>query len=59
MARLQIFKTEFSLSQDSVLRSAHRGVRRGEARVHVEGRAGRSVSAGDDACHRACKGETE
>ena len=54
VARLQIF-----ISQDSVPRSAHHGVRRGEARVHVEGRAGRSVWARDDARHRACKGKTE
>ena len=59
VARLQIFSTEFSLSQDSVPCSAHHGVRRGEARVHVEGRAGRSVWARDDARHRACQGMTE
>ena len=45
-ARLQIFSTAFfltlSLSRFGP-RSAHHGVRRGEARVHVEGRAGPCV----------------
>ena len=60
VARFQIFNTEFfCLSQDSVPRSAHHGVRPGEARVHVEGRAGQKVWARDDARHRACKGKTE
>ena len=53
------FSTQSFLSQDLIPRSAHHGVRRGEARVHVEGRAGRNVWARDDVRHRAWQGKTE
>ena len=41
VVRLQFFNTVFSLSftPNLVPRSAHHGVRRGEARLHVAGRA--------------------